>query len=36
MKYLEDRIAEMAEGEKITYRGYADVTDDFKKIIKVK
>lgn len=65
MKYLENRIAELAEGKKITYRGYvywlnpvtreiyrhsvaaeiggviddykyADVTDDFKKIIKVK
>ncbi len=63
MKYLENRIAELAEGKKITYRGYvywlnpvtltiyrhsvaaeiggvingdkfADVTDDFKKIIK--
>ena len=63
MKYLEHRIAELAEGKKITYRGYvywlnpvtseiyrhsvaaeisgvingdkfADVTDDFKKIIK--
>ena len=22
MKYLEDRIAELAEGKKITYRGY--------------
>lgn len=65
MKYLENRIAELAEGKKITYRGYvywlnpvtltiyrhsvaaeiggvingykyADVTDDFKKIIKAK
>ena len=65
MKYLEDRIAELAEGKKITYRGYvywlnpvtreidrhsvaaeiggvidgykyADLTDDFKKIIKAK
>lgn len=65
MKYLEDRIGELAEGKKITYRGYvywlnpvtltiyrhsvaaeiggvingckyADVTDDFKKIIKAK
>ena len=63
MKYLEDRIGELAEGKKITYRGYvywlnpvtreiyrhsvaaeisgvingdkyANVTDDFKKIIK--
>lgn len=22
MKYIEDRIAELAEGKKITYRGY--------------
>ena len=65
MKYLENRIAELAEGKKITYRGYvywlnpvtreiyrhsvaaeiggvidgynyADVTVDFKKIIKAK
>lgn len=37
MKYLENRIAELAEGKKITYRyKYADVTDDFKKIIKAK
>ena len=48
MKYLENRIAELAEGKKITYRvaaeiggvidgyKYADVSDDFKKIIKMK
>lgn len=36
MKYLENRIAELAEGKKITYRGYVYWTDDFKKIIKAK